>query len=257
MPRRFSLRQIFLSPVMLRSLCGFFLLVFLFGCSPSGGAEKIPPEEIPMYGYDKRTIPPEEQEIHDVFIREIIAASGSREAAIHDTLYQAWKQYRAGDRKAAMKRLNQAWLLDPNNAEVFLGFALLVPEKDTVDKAIAFCREALSRDPQHSLVMANLAVLYIRKATKLIQQHDNIRETEYRACLNEAENLLQKALQLTPSDDDKKMVGYLYYKWAVVLAMREDFKGAWEKVHLSQTHGGQIDPGFIENLSRRRLEPSG
>ncbi len=38
----------------------------------------------------------------------------------------AWEKLNAGDSTTAMKRFNQAWLLDPSNPQVFKGFAAVL-----------------------------------------------------------------------------------------------------------------------------------
>ena len=69
----------------------------------------------------------------------------------------------------------------------------------------------------------------------------------------EALSAYEQASRLTKKDDE---LSYIYYQWAVGLAVNRDYRGAWEKVHLSKTHGGQyIEEGFIRQLSQDMPDP--
>lgn len=204
---------------------------------------------------NSRPMPPEEKRIHDDFIREIDRSASDRKSAARKAIRRAWEFYEGGDPKTAMKRFNQAWLLDPNDAEVFLGFASLMSEKGQTEESIRFNRKALSLNPRYEMAMTNLARGYIRKAMKLgaIAVAPGPPGKEYFDCLNEAEDLLAVASRISVSDD--KELSYVYYKWAVVLAMRNDFRGAWGKVRLSRMHGNAVEQGFVDPLSRDMPEP--
>ncbi len=81
------------------NVIGVLLMTNLcFGCSLNPAAIN----EQPMYG------------------NEVIKEAGSRKAALKRTIKLAWHYfYDNNDPATAMKRFNQAWLLDPNSDEVF------------------------------------------------------------------------------------------------------------------------------------------
>ena len=123
----------------------------LYGCS----SRETPLNEQPMYG----NIPPDPglQKIHDKFIKTVIKDCGSREAAIEQGLGTAWYFYSKNDFKTAIKRFNQVWLLDPNNAQVFYGFGLLMDRQGKEDDAIAFYKKSLELDPKNEKAICYLA----------------------------------------------------------------------------------------------------
>jgi len=89
------------------------------------GALKFRPiEEQPQYGGSPPTV--EQQRIHDRFIQEIVKVWGTKERAFQETLKLAWAYFQQGDYATAMKRFNQAWLLDPNHPEVFHGYSKIL-----------------------------------------------------------------------------------------------------------------------------------
>lgn len=75
----------------------------------------------PAYGGGSMT--KEERKVHDQFIDTVIKAYGTEEKAGEETLKRAWSYYNQGDYATAMKRFNQAWLLDKDNPEIFYGFS--------------------------------------------------------------------------------------------------------------------------------------
>ncbi len=83
-----------------------------------------PIEEQPQYGGIPPT--PEQQQIHNQFIQEVVKTNGTKELACEEALKLAWQYFQQGDYRTAMKRFNQAWLLDPKNPEVFRGYAKIL-----------------------------------------------------------------------------------------------------------------------------------
>src|SRR5919106_4608477 len=76
--------------------------------------------ELPMYG----GIPPtaEEAKADQKLIEVIVSKSGSREAGAQDAVRLGFKYLAKADWSTAMKRFNQAWLINGESAEVFWGF---------------------------------------------------------------------------------------------------------------------------------------
>ncbi len=62
---------------------------------------------------------------NEKFIADALAkANGDRKAAAQDTLQSGWKLIDQGDAEGAMRRFNQAWLLDPQEGRIYWGFAV-------------------------------------------------------------------------------------------------------------------------------------
>jgi hypothetical protein len=73
----------------------------------------IPISQIPMY--DGRKFTPEQRNANERFINGSIDEFGSLETASEAYVEFDWSYYREGDLATAMKRFNQAWLLDDKN----------------------------------------------------------------------------------------------------------------------------------------------
>ena len=223
------------------SIILLFLLFTIAGCS--GYTEEVPLNEQPMYG----NIPPdlELQKIHDKYIKTVITDHGSREAAILGGLETAWYFYSKNDFKTAIKRFNQVWLLDPNNAEVFYGFGLLMDRQSKTDDAITFYRKSLELDPNNEKAMCCLASISCKKALK------NKAYDEFEKSLL----LYQKAIDITKETGHTDFIGRIYAEWAIGLYYKEDDAEAWKKVKLARQNGAKVNPDFIKELSRSMPEP--
>ncbi|MBU2512161.1 hypothetical protein KJ966_12545 [bacterium] len=76
-----------------------------------------PINELPMYGGVEKT--PEQKKLDDEFIKTVTQQNGTREKASENVANLGWKYLRKGDQKTAMKRFNQAWLLNSKNPHAF------------------------------------------------------------------------------------------------------------------------------------------
>ena len=61
-----------------------------------------------------------------------------------------WDFYYKGDQPTAIKRFNQAWLLDAENALALWGFAGICRDRDQMDDAIRYFEMAIQRDPENA-----------------------------------------------------------------------------------------------------------
>jgi len=232
----------------------FFLLSFIccmfcvISCS-----EKTPINEIPMYG----NIPPTEalKKCNEEFIKEMTQRAGGREAGSQEAIKLAWDYYRKGDQRTAMKRFNQAWLLNPNNAEAFFGFAFLNSVQGKIDEAIPFYKKCLEISPNHQLALANLGRAYKEKAYLLYRKKRlDYPDEEVKKITSKGLIFFEKASQVA---GDSSNLGYIYYEWALALEFNCEYAKAWGKIKLCRKYGGSnlIAAGFIKELSGFMPEP--
>lgn len=230
---------------MKKSLYFLLTIVCLF-CS---GCGKTSTNEMPMYGGIEFTS--EQKEINDRFIQDVVKQFGDRMTAAEKSVGFGWHYYNEKhDPKTAMKRFNQAWLLDPNNAGAFFGFGFLMAEKGKEEEAIAYYKKSMKLDPNNAVVICNLGRIYGNKAYVLRRQR---KKEEMLKNIDEATKLYEKAVLVATTDDDR---GYIYYSWAVALELIDNYAEAWKKIKLAKKHDGHyIEPGFIKHLSRSMPEP--
>ena len=237
-----------------------FSIVFIL-CS--GYSRELSANEQPMYG--NKPFTEEQKKLNDQVVSEVIKGAGSKQAALERTIKLAWQYfYEKNDPETAMKRFNQAWLIDPNNDEVFYGFGFLTSVQGKTAEAIPLYKKALELNPNHPMALANLARSYKDKAYDLyLKKRMGEPDQEVKTILGEAVTLYEKAsqtattgsaLRLTSLESD---LSYIYYQWAVALEFNGEYAKAWQKIKLSRKNGGDrvIEPGFIKELSRFMPEP--
>lgn len=196
---------------------------------------------IPMYGGDK--ISKEQKESNDKFVKDVIKDLGSRKNALEFALKRAWEYYYKEDLATSMMRFNQAWLLDPNNAEVFWGFGIILGDKNNMKDSVKYLEKALSFDPNNNKIMVDLAFAYT-KSTYYIKMD----EKEKNNILNEAIEYYEKAEKI----DDKYYV--LYNNWAVTLMILEKYQEALDKLNYLKSIGLKPNPDFVKNLEEKIRE---
>ena len=63
-----------------------------------------------------------------------------------------------------MKRFNQVFLFDPNNADACFGFGIISGKKGQIDEAIKYLHKALELAPENAEIIYNLGFSYSRKS---------------------------------------------------------------------------------------------
>jgi len=133
------------------------LLLSLLLVSASCGGYSDCPEGInllPMYGNAVKC--PEQLELDKRFIETADKDfGGDRKKATEDQIARAWRYYEQRDEKTAMKRFNQAWLLDSTNADVYWGFGSLLGNQEKEEEALLMFKKSLRLNPANAIVWAS------------------------------------------------------------------------------------------------------
>ncbi|MFK8068494.1 MAG: type IV pilus biogenesis/stability protein PilW [Gammaproteobacteria bacterium] len=106
----------------------FFTLI-LTGCLATSPNHQTRIDEVPMYGGMDRSKNSELKKGDEKFISDVTERFGSREKASKVWVEQGFKFYSQDDLGMAMRRFNQAWLLDPKNPETFAGFGSVLHDQ--------------------------------------------------------------------------------------------------------------------------------
>jgi len=113
---------------------------------PGAGAANYPINELPMYGGRDKTA--SQRQADETYIQEMTRGGRSREDAANEAAQVAWNVYYRGDKSTAIKRFNQAWLLDPDNRLALWGFAATCMDRGQIEHAVRFYRMALENGPE-------------------------------------------------------------------------------------------------------------
>ena len=159
-----------------------------------------------------------------------MAQDGKRFAKV--AVERGWTYFNNGDAETALKRFNQALLLDPKFAPGYFGIAFVYSSQGKLDQAIPYYRKSIDADPgfSHSYSNLGLALLYSGKTS-------------------EALPMLIKALELDPKNGEACVNTSLYY-----LAVG-DFAAAWKYVHLAQDNMATVSYELLRDLKGKMPEP--
>ncbi|MDL2214653.1 hypothetical protein LJC00_00495 [Dysgonomonas sp. OttesenSCG-928-M03] len=103
---------------------------------------------LPMYGKEIKC--KKQIEKDNRFLASCDTQYPSRKEASEDMLRFAWKHYVNGDIDMAMKRFNQAWLLDSLNADIYLGYGEIMLDEKKFDESLIYFNKSIELNPQNA-----------------------------------------------------------------------------------------------------------
>lgn len=121
------------------------LALFLSSCKPNGKQVECQSgiNLLPMYGNVEKC--PEQLETDKEFFAMIDNEEPNRSIASIHTLDNAWYHLRQSNLDMAIKRLNQAWLLDESNIAIYPSFAVWLALQFKMDEAKKMMELAFSK----------------------------------------------------------------------------------------------------------------
>ena len=118
-------------------------LMLFVAAGVAAATKDYPPNEQPMYGGIQKTAAMKKAD--DDYIRSVLAMGYTRESGARKAVELGFQYFSRRDFATAMKRFNQAWILDPRLGDIYHGFALVLIERDGNDwGAEQLFRKALS-----------------------------------------------------------------------------------------------------------------
>jgi tetratricopeptide (TPR) repeat protein len=195
---------------------------------------------LPKYG----GFPPTaiEKQINDTFISGMNEDyHGDLKKASMDMAMRGWQYLAAGDLEDAMRRFNQAWLLNKKNGTALWGMAAIEASSGNFDDSLKLFTEAekfVGSD-------INFSVDYAKALGKAgVQLKD---DTLLKFAFNRFEFNYQKAPQNVLN----------LQNWAMTLFGIGRYSDAWAKVKLAEAtpNKNQLDPGFLAALQARMPRP--
>jgi len=143
-----------------------------------------------------------------------------------------WRYFNKGDLDTALKRFNQALILDPDFAPAYFGIAYVYSVQNKLNLAIQNYKKSIEKDQTHSDSYSNLglALLYSNKPTEAFPN-------------------LKKAIEINPKNGDAQVNIALYYFGMA------DYSTAWKHIHLAQDNRARIKPEFLNDLRKKMPEP--
>ncbi|KKR31772.1 MAG: Tetratricopeptide TPR_1 repeat-containing protein [Candidatus Falkowbacteria bacterium GW2011_GWF2_39_8] len=219
------------------------ILVVLTGCSlqkdisfgikdnksQSAATGNVEVNTLPMYGGMDKT----------ESIDEFKKLGNQRFVESKNTVELGWQYYNQKDFDTAMKRFNQAWMLDQENPDVFWGFGIISAEKGNIDDAIKYLKMAYQLGPKNSEIAYNLGYMHSQKSYA-----SNLSKTDKDFNLNEAIKYFEQATLINPKVD------YYYGEWASALYELGQYEASLKKVELAEMYG-KGDPVFRKMVEEK------
>lgn len=184
------------------------------GCANiSGGARGRGIDQYPMYGGMDRNAYPQLKAGDEQFISGVTKEVGSRESASDRFVEEGIRYYSQNNYSMAMKRFNQAWLLNPNNPDAFWGFAVVFHDESRNCESKKMIDRALALNLAKPIALADAGRIYTLCAVsdKSIDQQT---KTQY---FEKSEELYSKAISAAPNND------CVYRSWATAYYWRGDY----------------------------------
>jgi tetratricopeptide (TPR) repeat protein len=204
-------------------------------------------DNVPMYGQPDTERPSTLKELDEKFISEAVAGSGSRESASNLWWRQAEEFFAQRSLDLAMRRYNQAWLLNPSSFRPYWGFARVLLEVGRPEEAIRHFErsaELVDSDFEKPALLTDTASVYThlaRRAKTAEAAQENFKR---------AKVLLEQAITADPD------YGNAYKRFAFLLYYQMDYEGAWRQVKLARMRKDtQLPQAFIDELRRKLPEP--
>jgi len=188
----------------------------------------------PEYGNvkkDKAHIEEDQKFIQTVLKEDVTNRKGSEHLVQLGFTYL----YR-GDLETAMRRFNQAWLLDPKNENAYWGFAAIYFAFNDYDEALKQEDKGLVINPNSSNILTDKATLY---TGLYMSKHD----INY---LNKAIYIFNKSYKIDPTNQNT------LFKLSAAYFYKKDCSNAWKFYDECMKLGGKsISPGYADALRKQ------
>jgi len=223
------------------------LPIILFGCMTTPTASRV--DNIPMYGQPEVKRPAFLKQADEDFIQQAAAGLGSREKASVAWAMEGDRYLSERSLDFAMRRYNQAWLLDPNSYRPYWGFARVLTEQDKLDEAIKYferAKQLINDDYQKSGLLSDLGAVYALRGETIAKSNS----ADARRDFTLANESFRQSVELDPKYPNA------WRQWAMALYRQGDYTGAWEKVKAARALNAKpFPPTFIRDLEKKMPEP--
>ena len=139
-----------------------------------------------------------------------------KEAAAHHAA-KGWEFFYANDFKTAIKRYNQAWLLDSTNASAYWGFGVIEGRQEHNTEALRYFQLSLRHAPASRRLLIDISQALLSRYLV----------TRYQPDLDMAMQRLQEYLTDT---SDAKGTTDAYMRLAAAYYFKHDYANAWKYV---------------------------
>lgn len=198
---------------------------------------------LPMYGGEDRKNNAELLKKDNEFIVKTTRLFSGREHAAEGHVEQGFEMYSQNKFDKAMQHFNQAWLLNPDNAYVYLGYGLLYNNEKKSCKSVAMFMQAHKKGLNESGFLSD----YAYTTTNCALTKENQLQKEL---FSDANDLHKQSSQ----SQNRALQAYAYYSWAKSYFLQNDLSNSQVMLEQSKNLGGKADTQFEQSLKERLME---
>ena len=208
-------------------------------------AQSDPSEKLPMFGQPGITRPENLKKLDEDFIRDATLRFGNRQAASRALADQGWASVRKHMLDTAMRRFNEAWLLNPKNYQAFWGFGAVLSEQGKLADAIEqleMARELVDDPKQKVALLSDLGAEHSSYGARLPAD----RQLEPAQQFLVAKKGFAESLEIDPN------YARSWREWAFSLYEQERYSEAWVKAKRAmELNGEPFPPGFLDTIKKK------
>lgn len=195
---------------------------------------------VPLWGEKAKTSQQKKEDA--AFLKACDQSFETRTEASRFFAERGWEYIAEGELDTACYRFNLAQLLDEKNSDAYWGLGVVCHQKGNTPEAIRMLSKGVSCDSGNSILLDDLATLYIGK----------FQQTNAAEDLSQAFDLLNRSAVVDAAN------GTTYMKLALAEYLRSDFDKSWEYLHKCRQVDVQVlDFNFIEQLVSQKPDPQG
>lgn len=225
------------------------LLAFVItSCATEGlsGGGAVAIDQVPIYGGMDRSAFPDLKAADEKLISDTTQHYGTREAASLEFSRNGRAYYDRGDLANAIRRFNQAWLLNPKNPEAFAGFGKVLHNQEKYCESMKMMDQSLNLNPPTSQgIYPDAARIITLCAVK-----DKTLSPEIKS------ELIKRSEQIYKNAEGIELNKLFFYSsWAAAYYWRGQYEQSWSMVAKVREAGGTVNEQFLRLLREKMPEP--
>ncbi len=172
------------------------------------------------------------------------------QSASADVTKRAWQAYAQGDFDTAIKRFNQAWMFDRNNAQAYWGFGLVMGQRSSqtdpetnLRESVRFLEMARKLDSKNARIIGDLAFSHTVLGQFLKTEAKD--ETEANKEFSAAETLFAQAHKLEGTYPP------IAANWSILKFYTGNYSTAKTLLDEARAAGYQPDPAYQSELDTK------
>lgn len=191
----------------------------------------------PEYGNVEKTM--DQQKTDSAFVSDVIAEMKDSLAAAEKMTELGFQYlYERRDPVSAMRRFNQAFLLDPDNAEVYYGYGTVYFNLGAMEEAREQYDRGLELNPEHAAMLTDYGTTYLGDYYANFDENRGFAEES----LDKALDYFERSKEIDKTNADT------WFKLSIVSLYKDDCRNAKRYLNQAKKHDHPNMTDFEEQL---------